>query len=340
MFLVEQAHWYYEDHVREPPPPPAPARQAYRSYSLRDFAALVFSGSAELKKYSSSVDTILERFRAFKRNVPVMGAILLDAPMERVLLVKGWDSRAGWGFPRGKVNQGEADDACAAREVLEETGLDIEGRIVEEDHIEMTVAGKRHKLFIVPGLDPAAAHFAPKCKGEIGAYAWHRLADLPASKEEAAQAYVSPDGVRHKFFMVWPFIEPLRRWVRGQGGGGGGGGVGGADPEGEAARAAAARYAAGAAVEEEDLWDMPSTAMMTAVSGGGAAPGPSVAGGGGGGTGGGGGGGGVDPLQAAPFQPYGGGQAVMMAAPPPLPAVPVPPLRFAFDRAAIMQALG
>jgi 8-oxo-dGTP pyrophosphatase MutT (NUDIX family) len=356
MFLVEQAHWYYEDHVREPPPPPSPARHAYRSYSLRDFAALVFAGSPELQKYSPSVDAILGRFRAFKRNVPVMGAALLDARMERVLLVKGLGSGAGWGFPRGKVNQGEADAACAAREVAEETGIDIEGRVVEEDHVEMTVDGKRHKLFIVPGLDPAAAAFAPKCKGEIGAYAWHRLADLPASKEEASQTYVSPDGARHKFFMVWPFVRQLRRWVRKHGGGGGGGGGagGGADPEGEAARAAAAAYGGGAgaaAAEEEDLWDMPSAAgTMASASGGGGGPASSASGGGGGS---------VVPLQAAPPYVGQGGAAppppmpmppqqqqqpppplLLPASLPPLPAVPVPPLRFAFDRTAIMQALG
>ena len=29
-----------------------------------------------------------------------------------------------WSFPKGKVDPGEADEACARREVLEETGLD------------------------------------------------------------------------------------------------------------------------------------------------------------------------------------------------------------------------
>lgn len=49
---------------------------------------------------------------------------------------------------------------------------------------------------------------------EVGAYAWHRLADLPATPEEASQVYMSTDGKRHRFFAVQPFVRELRRWVR------------------------------------------------------------------------------------------------------------------------------
>ena len=46
-----------------------------------------------------------------------MGAIILDPSMEKCLLVRGWRSVDGWGFPTGKINKDEADDACAVREV-------------------------------------------------------------------------------------------------------------------------------------------------------------------------------------------------------------------------------
>lgn len=54
---------------------------------------------------------------------------------------------------------------CLLRQVLEETGYDIEELVQEEDFIELTLDGKRNKLFIVAGLDPNSAQFAPKCKG-------------------------------------------------------------------------------------------------------------------------------------------------------------------------------
>ena len=44
MFLVEQAWWYYEDNVRD--------ANGLRSYSLRDFAELVFRACPELKRHA------------------------------------------------------------------------------------------------------------------------------------------------------------------------------------------------------------------------------------------------------------------------------------------------
>jgi len=149
-------------------------------------------------------------------------------------------------------------------QVLEETGYDIEDLVREEDFIELTLDGKRNKLYIVAGLDPNSAQFAPKCKGvsqnlchfvvymrttawslylqiehmssrcslssicrlgsraladteghlcfvclqEIGGYAWHRVADLPATREEGNQTFMSEDGTKHKFFMV----SAARQW--------------------------------------------------------------------------------------------------------------------------------
>jgi ADP-ribose pyrophosphatase YjhB (NUDIX family) len=63
------------------------------------------------------IEQIMEEFKAFKKNVPVMGAILLDQDMQRVLLVKGWKNTACWGFPRGKIHKNETDAQCAVREV-------------------------------------------------------------------------------------------------------------------------------------------------------------------------------------------------------------------------------
>jgi hypothetical protein len=37
---------------------------------------------------------------------------------------------------------------------------------------------------------------------EIGGYAWHKVADLPATRDEGNQTFLSEDGIKHKFFMV------------------------------------------------------------------------------------------------------------------------------------------
>lgn len=49
--------------------------------------------------------------------------------------------------------------------MFEETGYDIGDIIKEDDNIEMTIGGKQTKLYIVVGIDPDVAQFAPKCRG-------------------------------------------------------------------------------------------------------------------------------------------------------------------------------
>lgn len=48
-----------------------------------------------------------------------------------VLLVKPFKNRPAWGIPKGHVNPGETIEACALREVLEETGflVSLENRL-------------------------------------------------------------------------------------------------------------------------------------------------------------------------------------------------------------------
>ncbi|GAX81225.1 hypothetical protein CEUSTIGMA_g8657.t1 [Chlamydomonas eustigma] len=208
MFLVEHAYWYYEDSVRDKNP-------ELRHFSgFEPFAKYMFSKSEILSQHLDNFADIMRAFNRYKHSIPVYGAILLDGPMEKVLLVRGLKSSAGWGFPRGKVNQGESGIVCAAREVEEETGMNIEELINPQHVIQVTIDGKLNTLYIVTDIDPQTTAFAPQTKGEIGAYGWHYIEDLPASIEEANKAYLSSTGAKHRFFGVQPFIQPLRRWIR------------------------------------------------------------------------------------------------------------------------------
>lgn len=53
----------------------------------------------------------------YRFRIPVCGAIILNANLDKCVLVKGWSSKSGWGFPKGKINQDEEYDCCAVREV-------------------------------------------------------------------------------------------------------------------------------------------------------------------------------------------------------------------------------
>lgn len=43
----------------------------------------------------------------------------------QVLLVQGYLAKSGWGFPKGKVNEDEAPNDCAVREVSQAVLISI-----------------------------------------------------------------------------------------------------------------------------------------------------------------------------------------------------------------------
>jgi mRNA-decapping enzyme subunit 2 len=77
-FQIEQAHWYYEDFVREQNPHRLP------SLSLRKFSKCIFDHCPLLWEYSGSHEEEFEDFLRYKQRVPVLGGILLDENWEKV----------------------------------------------------------------------------------------------------------------------------------------------------------------------------------------------------------------------------------------------------------------
>lgn len=202
LFLVEQAHWFYEDNTREQYP-------SLKSLSLREFTSLMFQSCADLRPYNSRIDGIYKDFTSYKVRVPVTGAIILDGSYEKCLLVKGWKAGASWSFPRGKKQKDEEDHKCAIREVWEETGFDVSGLLKVEDNLEVIIGEQRIRLFIIGGIDEETT-FAPQTKNEISEIAWHRVDELPMGGNETSH---SRGTTRMKYFMVGPFVGPLRSWI-------------------------------------------------------------------------------------------------------------------------------
>ncbi|KAG5557490.1 hypothetical protein RHGRI_007656 [Rhododendron griersonianum] len=109
LFLVEYAHWFYEDNSVENNP-------SLKSFTLKEFTSLMFNSCDVLRPYVAHIDDIFKDFTSYKVRVPVTGAIILDESYERCLLVKGWKGTS-WSFPRGKKNKDEEDHTCAIREL-------------------------------------------------------------------------------------------------------------------------------------------------------------------------------------------------------------------------------
>ncbi|ETW87197.1 hypothetical protein HETIRDRAFT_377994, partial [Heterobasidion irregulare TC 32-1] len=194
-FQVEQAHWFYEDFIRE-------ENSKFPSLPLKKFSEMLFAACPLLHHWDH--EGAFNHFMQYKTRVPVCGAIMLNDSWDKVVLVKGWKSSSGWGFPKGKINESEAPHACAAREVQEETGYNLAGKIDPEDVIELSIREQKISLYIVPGV-PEDYPFQTKTRKEISKIEWFRLLDLPTWRRGKT--------VPGKFYLISPFIGPLKAFI-------------------------------------------------------------------------------------------------------------------------------
>ncbi|RDL39704.1 uncharacterized protein BP5553_04044 [Venustampulla echinocandica] len=211
-FQVEEAQWFYEDFIR-------PLNPSLPSMSLRNFCLRIFAHCPLLSPFSQGHHMrAFEDFLAYKTRVPVRGAIMLNDNMDSVVLVKGWKKGASWSFPRGKIAKDEDDLTCAIREVYEETGFDLQAaNLMPEDRdvksIEVSMREQQMRLFVFRNV-PMDTHFQPRTRKEISKIQWWRLSELPAFRKKGQQQPEAPSNSNpNKFYMVAPFLVPLRKWI-------------------------------------------------------------------------------------------------------------------------------
>ncbi|KIP11937.1 hypothetical protein PHLGIDRAFT_62774 [Phlebiopsis gigantea 11061_1 CR5-6] len=189
-FQVEQAHWYYEDFVREQDP-------SFPTMTLKKFSHSLFHVCPLLSHWGNEHEQTFQSFMAYKTRVPVCGAIMLNETWDKCLLVKGWKATSAWSFPKGKINEQEPRSRCAAREVLEETGYDLSDQIKPDDVVELSIRDQSLSLYIVPNV-PEDFQFETRTRKEISKIAWFRLTDLPTWRRNKS--------VPGKFYLITPFI--------------------------------------------------------------------------------------------------------------------------------------
>eukprot|EP00211_Chloroparvula_japonica_P003390 CAMPEP_0119137350 /NCGR_PEP_ID=MMETSP1310-20130426/23431_1 /TAXON_ID=464262 /ORGANISM="Genus nov. species nov., Strain RCC2339" /LENGTH=442 /DNA_ID=CAMNT_0007128431 /DNA_START=58 /DNA_END=1386 /DNA_ORIENTATION=+ len=197
LFLVEQMHWFYDDFYRD-------NDTSLPRLSFHSFARLVFTRFPPLREHLHEVDAAVDRFRAYKVQVPVCGGIILNTQLTKCVLVRGFHAKAAWMFPRGKINKGEDYMACAVREVLEETGFDATNFVDSKDFIKFTNQKQPVRLYIMPGV-PEDTKFEPRTRKEIGGIQWHSISALMKSRQDSS---------RLRTYHVFPCFNQLLAWIK------------------------------------------------------------------------------------------------------------------------------
>ncbi|VDQ13143.1 unnamed protein product [Trichobilharzia regenti] len=177
-FEVERAHWFYVDYCIEDP----------------SVGGVDMFGLTQQCKYSSIMNKLFIRNKLARKKIPW------------IHMYREFQGFYGnrWSLPGGKVNQNESLVDCAAREVMEETGLDLGNRISPSLYIDRHIGGTLRRAFIVEGL-PRTSRLKPGTKNEIEAITWFEVADLPMHIEDTA-TMEKLNSKPNNFFLVMPFI--------------------------------------------------------------------------------------------------------------------------------------
>lgn len=216
-FQIEEAQWYYEDFLR-------PLYPSLPALPLRQFCLLLFQHCPLFANFTATQHlAAYEDFLAYKVRVPVRGAIMMNESMEKLVLVRGWKKGSAWSFPRGKINKDERDLDCAIREVDEECGFNIrEAGLVPEGgddgvkFLDVTMREQHIRLFVFRGVEEGT-HFEPRTRKEIGGIGWYNVKDLPGWRKKGGSGEVAAGGAGgSKFYMVAPFLGPLKKWIAAQ----------------------------------------------------------------------------------------------------------------------------
>eukprot|EP00041_Stephanoeca_diplocostata_P026072 m.695214 g.695214 ORF g.695214 m.695214 type:complete len:345 (-) comp22887_c0_seq2:1930-2964(-) len=183
-FVIEQAHWFYDDYFRTQDP-------SLPQLNFPAFAQTILSHWPPFHHLVSKTGEIYTAWKKYKQGVPVCGALILNAQCTKVVMVRSWGSNPMWGFPKGKINDKESKLTCAVREVYEETGFDVKEYVNETDFIELKQGRQNMTLFIAAGV-PENTHFEPQARNEISKVGWFKINNVISKKYKQPMVCVAP----------------------------------------------------------------------------------------------------------------------------------------------------
>ncbi|GIX61720.1 ribosomal protein L24e, putative [Babesia caballi] len=203
-FFLREAYWWYCDKwvLRHP--------TTLKPMGFNGFLTMVCNDCPLLRSFVNPKDVkrLMDSWSRYNKRIPLRGGILLNEACDKVLMVQCYKSN-NWTFPRGKMDEAEADVDCAAREIMEEVGLDVRGVIHPGAFLECEVEGRNIKLFIVPGMKESD-DLKPNTDFEIGDIKWvplEVLGDLMRKQSSGFQMFHARQFVPG----LWEFVREFRR---------------------------------------------------------------------------------------------------------------------------------
>lgn len=109
-FQLEQAWWFYEDHICDQSPLPLP-----RFKGVKPFASKMFEISPLLEM--NNFARMWNQFSIYKRKISTYGTILMNESCTKIALCRVYQGQT-WTFPAGKINQNESGKDAAGKSIF------------------------------------------------------------------------------------------------------------------------------------------------------------------------------------------------------------------------------
>lgn len=121
---------------------------------------------------------------------PGVGVGVIIQQEGKILLVRRTNHGAGtWSTPGGYLDVGESPEACAIREVREETGVDLGGVAFLGISNDVHPDGKHNVTIWMAGAAPAGEPRVA-AEGELDAVEWFAWEDLPEPRYHSFENFV------------------------------------------------------------------------------------------------------------------------------------------------------
>lgn len=99
---------------------------------------------------------------------------------------------------------------CAARETLEEIGIDVRNFILGHKFIEYVQRSKPVRLYIVEGIDEATK-FAPISRKEISEICWHRIESVLSDKTNYPLVFQQMQKLKQEFLTPKKHVHVVQQ---------------------------------------------------------------------------------------------------------------------------------
>ena len=171
----------------------------------KHFVHQLFNYIPYLRRPFYEIDEIYAKHTYFKLTVPSIGAVIFNESLSKVMIVRDFKGR--WTFPCGKLEVDETDEECATREVEEECGIQISGKIKKELYLhnwwktywEQRFFPKYIKLFLIKGI-PEYTKATISNQYESNAVIW------------ASLEFLSDPNLAN--FMIHDFLPMIKKWIK------------------------------------------------------------------------------------------------------------------------------